>query len=354
MPYCPRCGVPQYISSEHLWLDNGDIVQTRDPSNRMVFFESENLDPLFRNIEAIIGTGIDHVVVTASRRAVRAYLSAIIPREVVEGVRSKKIDPHPIADSVIEVSKIMGYGEQEFLEYRLENDEEDYCIVDMIDPFSVPFTCGVIVGAVEAIVDRDFNATFQETPAGTYRVTVYSSGHPEELKTRMWLPNYAHTPGDLDVERCVECGGAALLSSFEWQLERGFIINKTTGRRMVLIGPAQIDPIFEELEEELGETIPEVVVEAQKRFTKGGFYRMQDVDEEWDFRAQLALRGLGNLREIRIRRRGLQMTLGNVALPLLVVGTMQGVFEAAFKVDSSVEWEVTLEGDLRMEVLPRT
>jgi hypothetical protein len=42
---------------------------------------------------------------------------------------------------------------------------------------------------------------------------------------------------------------------------------------MVLMGPQQLEPVFEELSRELGETISDVVIEAQRRFAKGVFSR---------------------------------------------------------------------------------
>ena len=56
---CPECGVPGYVVSEHVWLPSGAIVQNRDEKHRMVFFESENIDLLFRGIEEIIGVPIE-------------------------------------------------------------------------------------------------------------------------------------------------------------------------------------------------------------------------------------------------------------------------------------------------------
>jgi hypothetical protein len=98
--------------------------------------------------------------------------------------------------------------------------------------------------------------------------------------------------------------------------------------------------VAEELEKELGETIPNAVVEAQRRFVKEGFYSIDEISNEEAFRAQLALRGLGNLREMEIAATGLHMRIGNAAGHLIIAGLAQGLFDMAFDVDSHVEWEV--------------
>src|SRR4030042_4224783 len=119
---------------------------------------------------------------------------------------------------------------------------------------------------------------------------------------------------------------------------------------MAMLGPGMMDLLFAELERELGDTIPEVAVEAQRRFTKTGFYSIEQVSDEGDFRTQLALRGLGNLREIKMGPPGLFMRIDNVVGHLLTVGMVQGLFEMAFDVDSSVEWALSEDGNREGEI----
>ncbi len=123
---------------------------------------------------------------------------------------------------------------------------------------------------------------------------------------------------------------------------------------MAIQGNAMLDPIFAELEAELGDIIPQAVVEAQKRFTKSGFYTMDDITDEGDFRTRLALRGLGNLTELVMKRKGMHMRVENVSLPLIVMGLAQGFFEMGFGVDSDVDWELSEDSDLEVRVTPKT
>ena len=60
------------------------------------------------------------------------------------------------------------------------------------------------------------------------------------------------------------------------RLDRGIISSKTTGRRMVIMGPQELDSIFDELRRELGDAIDSVEVEAQRRFTADGFYSIDE------------------------------------------------------------------------------
>jgi hypothetical protein len=122
---------------------------------------------------------------------------------------------------------------------------------------------------------------------------------------------------------------------------------------MALQGPNELEPVFQELEAELGDTIPAVVVESQRRLTRSGLYpeeMLGDIDKS---RAQLALRGLGSLKDLEVDRQGLRMRLNNTTLHLIIVGMMQGLFEPAYDTDTEVDFEFTEESDLELEIKPK-
>jgi hypothetical protein len=120
---------------------------------------------------------------------------------------------------------------------------------------------------------------------------------------------------------------------------------------MAMLGPAALDAIFEELEKELGGNIPEVVIEAQRRFVKDGFSSSQEVRGIEDFRQELALRGIGSLKEFKADKDGLQVRIENPCLYLMLVGLVHGLFELAFGREGDVEWELAEDGDLTVRVV---
>jgi hypothetical protein len=119
---------------------------------------------------------------------------------------------------------------------------------------------------------------------------------------------------------------------------------------MVFDGPAEFEAIIDELEKELGEDIPKLIIEAQRRFVKSGFYDTDEVQELGEFRDHLALRGYGSLKEVSFEDDRLRMRIENPCLHLLLVGLAQGSFELVFGREGRVEWELTGEGDLIVEV----
>jgi len=345
--------VPKIITGEHTWMNNGDIVQSRNQSSRMVFIETENLDPLFKGIEQIIGVPIEHMVITAGRRAYRGYLKSFVPTEVRERIKRKELDYEQIDAAFRDLGRLNGVGSYERVDLRYEQDEQDFDIVTIAEPHSVPLAVSAHVGAIELLTGVDQGYKYEERSHDVYTITAFPSPHPKEMKERLWFEPHDYVSGDIELDKCPECGGPEALSFFQWFPDRGIIANRITKRRMAIQGDVLLDPVFDELEAELGHSVPRAVVEAQRRFTKSGFYTLDDITDEGDFRAQLALRGLGNLKKLIMKRKGLQLRVENVALPLIIIGLAQGFFEIGFGMDSThAEWELSEDGSLEAEVKP--
>jgi hypothetical protein len=350
---CPECGVPEIFNERQTWLNNGDIVAGPVEGNRLGFIECENLDPLFVKIEEIIGISIEPLIVNITARGVERYTINLTPDEVREMIQKKQLDPGLITNPILEYCHVLGYGKYEFVDSRYERDDDDYSILRIEAPFSVPEAAGSIAGVVSGLAGGETAVTYKEVSPGLYEFVTRWTKYPEVLKEKMKTILYTHRDGDIELERCATCGAPKALSNFSWDLERGLILNKHTGRRMAILGPELLDVLFEALEEELGETVPATVVEAQRRFVKTGFYSIDQIRDEGDFRNQLALRGMGNLREMKIGPQGISLRIDNVAGYLLTVGMVQGIFEVAFSLDSEVTWELSEEGDLEVEVKPK-
>jgi hypothetical protein len=347
---CPQCGVPEYISHEHEWLDKGDIVHSRDRKRRVVFIESGNIDPLLAGIEELVGVSIEKIVIGCVRKNVRAPLSLFVPDDARERIKRGEEDYEPILETFSLISHSMGRGKLELVSKRYERDEHDFCKFRMTEPFSIPLCCGARAAGIEAILGYPHGVTYEMVSPQVYDITVFPTREYAQFEGRLLPEDYRHDPGGVEFERCPSCGAPTALAAYLWHRERGVIENATTGHRMVLISPYELDPVFGELESELGETIPEVVVEAQRRFTRTGFYSFGDITDPANLRAQLALRGLGELVDCVMDAGGLRLRLENNVLHLMVVGMVQGLFETVYGRDSVARWEFTPPGLLEMEL----
>ncbi|MDI6874569.1 hypothetical protein [Candidatus Solincola sp.] len=345
---CPECGASRRIVREHRWLSDGTIVQTKNPDHRMVFIENENINGIFRNIEEILSMPIDRIIVEAKRRATFDFVDHILPGVVKAVVQ--RVGMRPVIRNITALGKVMGYGNIELANLRRVHDEGDYVTIHTQGIYSLPLFCGDLAGSFNAIDRREVAVSHRELGPEEHEITGFISVHPMELMDRLKPIPYTHKPGDIELERCPKCGGPKALANYRWDTERGMILHRETGRRMVILGPSTVDTIIEELQNELGESIPEVVIEAQRRFVRNEFYSLDEARTFEDLRRALALRGLGNLREMDWGADRLRFRLENPCLFLPMVGLVLGVFELATGKEGRAEWELRPDGDLVVEV----
>ncbi len=350
--FCPECNTPFHITREHRWLSSGAIVQANDERNRLAFVESENMDPLYRGIGELIGMPIERIVIEASRRATRGYIGRMVPEETKRLVHERAIKPDVLVEASFNLARLMGYGNASLVDFRMERDEKDFMTVRVAEPYSALLWCGNCLGTFEAIAGRDVGIAYRELSPGFFEATIVPNQHPAELKERLPMNPFQHPEGDIELLRCGTCGGPKDLFLYDWNLGTGIVRSVSTGRRMALLGPHMVDPTFQELERELGDDISHIVIEAQRRFTRTGFYAVAEVINEETARLDFALRGLGNVRELKMGKKGITLRVENVALHLMVIGLAQGLFEAAFGQDSEASWTLTEDGTLELIVAP--
>jgi ribosomal protein L37E len=347
---CPECGVPLPITRESLWRSDGTLVLSSDTTWRAAFVESDNLGPVYVRISEVIGIPIDHLITDIFRKGTVEYISSSMPREVLEAARSGHFDLRAVAETIAVNSQTLGVGANELMD--LKSDE--YLKVRITEPFCIQLAAGMLAGSCEVVTGALVDATYREVSPDVYELTArYTEEHHKGLEGRLQPRRCSQREGDIELERCVSCGGPKALSRFSWNPTRGKIYDTPTSRRMVLIGPELQDLLFDELEAELGDTIPRVAVDAQKEFVKNGSYSIGEISDEEEFRKQLALCGLGNLRRLRMENNGLWRRIDNASNYLMTIGMAQGLFEVALGGESYVDWEVSENGDLEVEVLPR-
>jgi hypothetical protein len=350
---CPECEVPEYVTSETQWQNNGLIVQRRDPRHTATFIESENIDALLHGVENIVKKPIEPIILETRRRASRAYMDRVIPEDIRQMVQKKELDIELLAKTFFTIGHVLGYGRMELINYRYERDRDDFFIIRIEKPYSVLLGCADPAAAVEAILGTEMGFAYARVSEDIYDIRIFWESHPEEFKGRLMMKSFQPGPGDIELEACPSCGVPRALSNFHWDLEKGLINSKQSGRRMVFFGPTVLDAVFGDLESQLGKDIPGIVIDAQRRLTRD-LYRPRDIIHETGFREALALRGGGNLRRFDMKRRCLSVRLDNAAMHLVMVGMFQGYYEIAHGGESQVDWQISNAGDLEMEVTPKT
>ena len=153
---CDKCGVPLMVSGELSWDDNGLISSKSSPKNRWVFYESENIDPLFAGIEELIGMPIEHIVIESRRRETKKYIERAFPPEVrgqlglggeageesglplTEEEKETRIAiSKTLTQSVMDVGRVYGYGDQWLSDNWESGDEHPWRSGFVRNPYSL-------------------------------------------------------------------------------------------------------------------------------------------------------------------------------------------------------------------------
>jgi hypothetical protein len=346
---CNSCGVPLMISKEQSWCDNGVIVQTSDTDHRMLFYESDNIDDLFEGIEDIIGLPVEHIVIESKAREVKAYVESML--SPLARKAGKLMGTNMMVKRLSRMGRAYGYGDIRLVSRGKKDSGEEYITMSVRNPHSILFFCGENLGAWEAIQGQDHRVIREKVGENEYMVTNVAGEHPVELSGMLKTGTCTFTPGDISLDRCDECGVPLLVGAYKWDLDEGIIVNPQTGRRMALFGPAGLEAVFSDLEAELGEAIPETVIEAQRRHVKEVMADASLAVGDASYREMLAMRGLGDLTDFDGNRDMLSVTIENSCLTLMTVGMLQAFFEmGAARQASEYDYVSGDDGTLKVKI----
>jgi hypothetical protein len=342
---CKTCGVPLKFGRDHSWNGDGTITQRRDPTHRMILFDSEGLDTLFDNIESIIGMPLEKIIIESKARATRDYIA----RQIVgmRGTIVRIVGIDRIVRMVVEQGRLLGYGDIIVHEFDWKGGTMQ---CEIGNPYSLPLFCGDLLGSNEAIRKLPGACSYEKIGLDRYMINTVAAEHAPEFADRLLTKMPPRKPGNVEHDLCPGCKAPREVSRYKWDLEAGTIKNSETGMRLALFGPVGLQVMFEELESELGDTIPDTIVEAQRQIVSRKLnldWNLNDPDvmSKW-----LSVQGMGNLVEMTAGEEGILIRIENAAVPLVLVGNALGIFEAYANVKGVARWEISPDGDLTIRL----
>jgi hypothetical protein len=367
---CESCGVPLLVGTVFEWDEKGLISIPHNPRGRMVFYESTYIDSIFRGIGEIIGVSIEHIAIERKRRDTRKFMERIFPEqvkrleEIFSGERlinisdlskSQREDVLEVGNMVnsqaTTIGMVYGYGNISFSELWEFWDTFPWRTQIIRNPYSITFFAADMLATIEAFEQQDMRVRYEEVAEETYLLSVRAGSHPIGLKDRLKQKRYELKPGDITYERCPQCNTPSAIGRCNWNMHEGTIIDTETGRRMAIFDPSAIDLVFEDLGNELGESITEVIVEAQRRYATESMQADNWKRSGYDFKSWAALSGLGNITSFKADQEKVSMTLENSCMPLAMVGMAQALYELAWGAAASKrEWRRSDDGDLEIEI----
>ena len=367
---CRECGIPSQVGRDFRWHGNGVIALANSPRARMVLFESDLIDNLFKGIEELIGKPIEPIVIESRRRDTRWFIERNFPFEVrnylvyFDRDKQKAGSPFRVAmqDSMsrmrkdlnvrmTNVGRIFGYGDLILSEKWEKREDYPWRTQIIRRPYSVPLWVADILGAVEAFEGMDMQAKYEKIGDKTFRVDVSPGEHPIDLEDKLKRRRYTFKPGFIEYERCAGCEVPLDISRYSWDLEEGTVVDSDSKRRMALLGPLALEAVLHDLEAQHGESITQAAVEAQRRYVRGAVSGEEARKSGPGFKGLTALRGLGNIVDYEVDEKHSQVTIENSCLHLLMIGTTQALFELGMELErSTYDWDLSEDGDLTISI----
>ena len=339
MRYCQRCGVPRILTSEHKWAPNGTISLARDVSHRMVFIDNDALNHLLDSISSRLGIPLEPIILDAKRKSGKGFMDAVLSG--AKGVVARNLVSARVYGQLSKQVSMLGLGHAEVAGYRRHTFLEG--VIE--DSYSAPAITGDICGAFESVEGCTADARYEVDGGGTVKCVIEKSPvQRPEPADRFTYVSPPLLPGRNIYELCPVCRAPlALGKQYAFESERGIILDRKTGHRVILVGVMTLANLFGELEKELGEDVPGMIAAIEKDrvksviLSKGGG---RDNGEAGYIRYMktLELKGMGNGRSVALSNGQVEVRVDNPYYEPLVAGFLAGFYEATTGHEAAFAW----------------
>lgn len=350
---CRECGVPLGIARTLSWNSDGTITQKKDPNHRMIFFESDNLDRMWRKMSELLGVTREflwEIAIEAKSRATRAFLYHTLPWYV--HFLARFVGYHVIISRIVDQGLVMGYGKITVGGQYPDRGRPERITVFVEDPYALPLFCGDFKGAAEVTERREAKLTYQALDSRRHQIDVTMGTERLGKDEFAWEEEAARKPGDMEYRRCPSCGSPLELQQFQWDLLTGVIADKETGRRMAMFGSGSLQAVFDEIARALGERVIGYIIEIERENTIAAMSVEEASSGYEGLRKRAAIRGLGLLTRLETAGDRMEAEIANPSIPAYLVGLAAGIYELAMGKRGSFEWALEPDGGLSISISP--
>ena len=347
---CEKCGVPLGLHTlpfaKFTWWDNGTYgIKGGKAPHYQFFNEVEDALAVIEGIGEKMGFPVERIFFGTM---VQAVLDAFIHMFnwrysffLKLGFVRKKI----ASDYFCPFAKLDGYGIFEVVNYRPKQG----VIVKIRNPFHSDMAVAM-VGAYFKVVEKVPSVEIEkEVVNGAILARVKAS--LKEFKFLEYFPYRQPKilPGNIKYERCSRCGVPLEFSNeFEWDLKKGSIRSKITGKRIIPMCRAGFYRVLDALREEIGEDISQVAMELEKEYRRKQLLssNLKLKGREKDYMNLLrpfTWRGMGNPVRVEKQDRVLKVKIENPYNDFLSAGFVGGLYEAIEKREARVQWTPSFE-----------
>jgi hypothetical protein len=244
------------------WISNGTIVSRGDQRIRQVFFEADLLPELRRRISEGLGFPVNRIFYEAERNSVRIVIAALLQSQAIR--MTLRIPPfkHGAVRFFNNMAWMTGTASSRTVEYR----GGKYGVARMRNPWDLDLMAAVVVGAFEALEGKPLRS-FWKKEDGEYLLRVEVTESKPELSSRLEVEYPPVKDGEYRHHRCPRCGVPLEIRHLEWSEEKGLIIDKRRGIRMLNWEGFTFMLVSRELVRELGDDVIPIIIDAERDYT---------------------------------------------------------------------------------------
>jgi hypothetical protein len=320
MKVCKVCQIPDIVGRDQIWNRDGTITITGDPRFRMGVLEVDLFRDIVARLETIVGPSIHNMFMEGKRKNARHYIDSLLKGPLGFLVRHTKAGGKKAYLKLLETSTGLGYGKVD-----LEVYERKQKVGGTIhDPYYTPLFMGDVRGAFESIERLPSKGTWDDL-GDRATLLVERAGDKDKLEERFLFKEKSRLDGEVTYEVCEECGLPKDLKQFEWQTESGKIMDNIMKKRVFIMGLNDINAVFMELEEAIGDIVPKSVSDANREF---GLNLVKDgqIKSYRELVKDMTIKGMGE-SDYREDKEGKKFIYRNPFNRHYLVGRSLGVFE---------------------------
>jgi hypothetical protein len=343
---CGRCGLPIYVRLAAVWNDDGTVTGRFVHNTRVVQVYADEIDNLLDGISGRIGLDISKIVVEGERKAGLAFTEALMAK--VHGlagfVARAPLVSNVVFAFVIRASKNAGFGDCRVKRSRRNKVLE----IEVSDSFNPAVLGGNMLGSCEAFWKKPGTVRW-EGDRESVTIIIEADGDEGRAEEERLVPRLpAVLEGDYTVARCPSCKMPVDLSKrYEFDLDRGIATEVSTNRRIVTVMIDSLNAVFNELTTELGEEVPQMIVDLESEYIKANAVMPAALDDEAaiaELLSDMRIKGMGNPTEVSLSEDELLVRIENPFSEELLAGRVLGLYRALLGDPAEVRWTPDAEG----------
>lgn len=347
---CSNCGLPRGIGKGNVWHANGVITASYPPHIRGTIFDVDELNELFPALSERIGFDITRLVVEGKRKDGKRYADSLAGNLRAMG---REPDSVTIYEMIIRFIPYWGLDVESIEEYQ----EGERLVLKAHHPYCKPMSLGDWAGIFEAVEKRRGEPHWREEGGRVHIEVTAVEGEPDlemriEQEVEMGIPFVEE--GDFQYRYCPECGVPLEVSrQFSWDADNALIVERNSGKRLILHNTNGIAAVVRVLHEELGGDIDNMITEISRDYARGYYERLQ---EDTSLDAELTkfpLRSWGRPTRLLHQEKGYWLRVVNPYSAPIIAGRIWGMFEAfeglPFRIKELTENEGSLDISLARE-----